>query len=181
MQHFPLLYTPRLLLRKLQVDDVPALAQLANNKKISDHILNMPHPYGEPDAVFRISYVHQGFVNQLRYVFAIVCNESETEIFMGEVALHLDAKKKIAQLAYWIGEPYWNQGYATEAINALLSFGFGKLELDLVFADCHEENTASVRVLEKNGFTKAGQRGGVLQYLIKKDTPFYDAHSQTVR
>lgn len=54
MEIFPELTTNRLKLRKIQVDDVSSLVKYANNKKISDSVLNIPYPYQEPDAVFRI-------------------------------------------------------------------------------------------------------------------------------
>src|ERR1044072_3086704 len=102
---FPELYTERLHLRQLQADDIPALVKYANNKKISDYVKNIPHPYQEPDAVFRISYVVQGFKAKARYVFSIVHREQEELI--GEIGLHMDNGGEVAQLGYWIAEPFW--------------------------------------------------------------------------
>jgi len=163
---FPELYTDRLKLRKIQVEDIPLLVKYANNKKVSDYILNIPYPYQEYDAVFRISYVQQGFKANARYVFAIVLKE--TGEFVGEISLHLDNQKNMAQLAYWIGESLWNNGFVTEAIKAILKFGFENLNLDLIYATCEEDNTASMRVLQKNGISNTGISGSVYQYTIKK-------------
>ncbi|MBD0378011.1 MAG: GNAT family N-acetyltransferase, partial [Flavisolibacter sp.] len=132
MEVFPELYTKRLTLRKIGLEDVPSLVKYANNKKIADKVLNIPYPYQEPDAVFRISYVHQGFKNKTRYVFAIIYKESEE--LVEEISLHLDNSKNIAQLAYWIGEPFWGKGIATEACQAILKFGMEKLQLDMIYA-----------------------------------------------
>ena len=66
MDTFPVLHTPRLLMRKITVGDIPSLVKYANNKKISGNIINIPYPYEEPNAVFRISSVHQGFKNKQR-------------------------------------------------------------------------------------------------------------------
>ena len=156
LQEFPQLFTNRLHLRKIEIEDISSLVKYANNKKVSDYILNIPYPYQEPDAVFRIRYVNEGFKTNSRYVFAIVLKE--TNEFIGEISLHIDDKKRIAQLAYWIGEPFWKNGFVTEAIKAILIFGFEKLDLDLIFATCDEENIASIRVLEKNGFHLEGIR-----------------------
>lgn len=166
MTDFPELYTDRLKLRKIHIEDIPSLVKYANNRRISDHILNMPYPYQEPDAVFRISYVHQGFKTNTRYVFAIVLKK--TDEFIGEISLHLDNQKHIAQLAYWIGEPHWKNGFATEAIKTVLEFGFERLNLVLIFATCEEGNIASVRVLEKNGLQQKGSGGNILQYVKSK-------------
>jgi RimJ/RimL family protein N-acetyltransferase len=166
MQLFPEIYTNRLKLRKIKVEDVPSLVKYANNKKISDNILNIPHPYQEPDAVFRISYVFQGFKNKTRYVFAITLKESEE--FIGEISLHLDNADNRAQLGYWVGEPFWGKGIGTEAAKAILKFGFEKLDLNKIYATCHVENQASGKVLLNNGFKKNNVNGSVIQYWLTK-------------
>ena len=145
---FPIINTKRLILRKLQIEDTPVLVELLNNRKITDNILNIPYPFQEPDAVFRIRYVHKGFVTKERYVFAIIANT--TGILVGEIALHLQNKEYSAQLAYWVGEPHWNKGYATEAINAIIDFAFETLNLKNIYATCKSDNIASIKVLAKN-------------------------------
>jgi [ribosomal protein S5]-alanine N-acetyltransferase len=174
MEVFPELYTTRLKLRKIQIEDMDALVQYANNKKISDNIVNIPYPYREPDAVFRMSYVVQGFKNKLRYVFAITLKE--TAEFIGEISLHFDNDKKVAQLGYWIGEPFWNQGIGTEAVQRILKFGFEKLNLSIIFATVHTENGASAQVLIKNGMTKHHENGNVIKYVHTKED--YDARQE---
>ena len=161
---FPTLYTARLTLRRLQVEDVPSLVRYANNRNISDHILNIPHPYGEPDAVFRISYVLQGFKSGQRYLFAIILNEHEGLI--GEAGLHLHAGNGVAELGYWVAEPFWGRGYGSEAVAAVIAFGFAKLNLETIYATCHINNTGSEKLLLKNGMTKSGERANVMEYRI---------------
>lgn len=167
MDAFPELYTPRLKLRKIGPDDIPLLVLYANNKKISDYVLNIPHPYTEPDAVFRISYVVQGFRNKSRYVFAIELKERNE--FIGEIGLHLDNDGKLAQLGYWIGEPFWNKGFATEAVRAVLKFGYEKIGLEKIFATCHEDNKASARVFLNNRMEHNVLNGNIRQYRMDKE------------
>ena len=166
MDRFPELNTARLKLRQLQIEDIECLVKYANNKKIADHIINIPHPYQEPDAVFRISYVVQGFKNKTRFVFAVILKE--TGELIGEISLHLLPNKTSAELGYWVGEPFWNRGIATEAIKAVLSFGFEKLALQAVFATCHAENKASQKVLIKNGMAAGNTNGNVTQFILRK-------------
>jgi RimJ/RimL family protein N-acetyltransferase len=166
MEAFPELNTNRLKLRKITVEDIPFLVKYACNKKISDNILNIPFPYGEPDAVFRISYVYQGFKNKTHYVFAIIFKEREELI--GEISLHLDRSRNQAQLAYWVGEPFWGKGMATEATEAILKFGFEQVNLNGIFAECRAENLASEKVLLNTGMKKKGTSGGVLLYRLTK-------------
>jgi len=167
MEIFPELNTQRLKLRKITAGDIPSLVKYANNKKIADKVLNIPYPYREPDAVFRISYVHQGFKNKSRYVFAIILKE--TEELVGETSLHLGDSNDIAQLAYWIAEPFWSKGIATEAVEAIVKFGFEKLRLDLIYADCNAENKASQKVLLNNKMKEVGVDGDITHYRLTKE------------
>ncbi|MEM1321118.1 MAG: GNAT family N-acetyltransferase [Bacteroidota bacterium] len=165
---FPRLYTPRLVLRKIEVEDLPALVQYANNKKIADHIVNIPYPYREPDAAFRISFVVQGFKQKIRYVFAII--HKERGELIGEISLHLlDQHHQHAQLAYWIGEPFWNQGIATEAARAVIQFGFEQLDRTLIYADCHPNNPASEKVMCKIGMSQQASQSQLLLYRITQE------------
>lgn len=165
MQDFPRLQTTRLLLRKLEYEDLSALVTYANNLKISQRIINIPYPYREPDAALRLGFVARGFKEKTRYVFAIILKESHTLI--GEISLHLlDKKKQSAQLAYWLGEPFWNKGLTTEAAAAVVSFGFEQLKLDLIYADCRDDNPASERILQRIGLEKHHKQGNLLFYKL---------------
>jgi RimJ/RimL family protein N-acetyltransferase len=166
MQLFPELDTNRLKLRKIALEDVPALVKYANNKEVAKNILNIPYPYHEPDAVFRIRYVHEGFKNKSRFVFAIVLKE--TRKLIGEISLHIDNSKNMAQLGYWIGKPFRNKGIATEAAEVILKFGFTTLHLNAIYAECHAENKASEKVLINNKMLKIGVSGMVIQYGLSK-------------
>ncbi|MCO6488026.1 MAG: GNAT family N-acetyltransferase [Phaeodactylibacter sp.] len=165
MEQFPELNTDRLKLRKLVPEDIPALVRYADNRKISDNIINIPYPYREPDAVFRISYVVQGFRKKTLYVFAIILKKSGE--FIGEASLHIENGNK-AQLGYWVGEPFWNKGIATEATKAILKFGLEELNLHEIYATAHIRNIASEKVLLHNGLKKENVNGNVALYRITK-------------
>ncbi|NRB51669.1 MAG: GNAT family N-acetyltransferase [Saprospiraceae bacterium] len=168
MDTFPTLYTPRLILRKITIDDIPALLQYANNRKIADRIVNIPYPYEEPTAVFRISYVHQGFKQKTRFVFSIVSKQEQGLI--GEISLHLNGKRDGAEVGYWLGEPFWSQGLMKEAIGAVTQFGFQKLNLASISASCDADNIASHKVLEHNAYRQIPSNGKTLVYYIEKTT-----------
>jgi len=59
-------------------------------------------------------------------------------------------------LGYWLGEPFVRQGYMTAAVRALIPFTFGALKLHRLEAACIPTNAASIRLLEKCGFTREG-------------------------
>ena len=165
---FPVIRTERLILRKLEPEDFESLVRYADNKAVSDNILNIPHPFREPDAAMRLSSAVQGFKNKSRFVFAIEFTPKKEVV--GEIAIHLaDTEQKHAQLAYWIGEPYWNQGIVTEAVKAILDFGFNRLEQALIYADCYAENLGSSRVLIKNGMNYHTSNGNIQLFRITKE------------
>ena len=165
MDYFPSLYSPRLILRKIDIDDIPALLKHGNNRKIADRIPNIPFPYEEPQADFRISYVVQGFKQKKRFVFAII--HKETEELIGEISLHKEGEQ-LAQIAFWLGESYWNQGLTTEAVGAVLDFGLNKANFNQIYATCRPDNEASAKVLAKNGMKHGADRGNQLFFFIEK-------------
>lgn len=69
----------------------------------------------------------------------------------------LSARSLNAELGYEIAPDYWGKGYATEAARAMLRFGFEKLEMHRIQANCVAQNTASARVLEKIGMVREGR------------------------
>ncbi|MBT8326768.1 MAG: GNAT family N-acetyltransferase [Bacteroidia bacterium] len=119
-----------------------------NNKIISDNIINIPYIYLEEDAIARFNFVLQGFKNEERYVFAIT-QKTEDEL-IGEIGIHLDSEHNRAEIGYWIGEPFWGLGIATEAVGAILKFGFEELLLNKIHATHYVDNPASGKVLANN-------------------------------
>ena len=155
MDAFPELLTTKLRLRKIRPSDISSLLKYCNNKNISDQIINIPYPYLEEDAVFRMNFVLQGFKNKERYVFAISLKDSEELI--GEIGLHLDKGNNSAQFGYWIAEPFWGKGIATEALAAILKFGFETLNLNKIYATHYPDNLSSGKVMLNNKMIKEAE------------------------
>jgi RimJ/RimL family protein N-acetyltransferase len=185
MKVFPELNTNRLKLRKVEPDDISSILKYANNKKISDNILNVPHPYKPEDAIFWMNFALQGFKNKERFVFAIVLKEINE--FIGAIGLHINGAHNLAEMGYWIGEPFWNKGIMTEAVKEILEFGFRKLDLNKIYATHFIDNKASGKVLINNGMIKEAELKDhykvndiyktVFQYRLTK--PEYDEKNKT--
>lgn len=75
--------------------------------------------------------------------------------FAGAIGLHPeeDIFRLNAEIAYWVGEPYWNKGITTQAILQTVEYGFTEFEFTRIFARTFGSNIGSQRVLEKAGFT----------------------------
>jgi RimJ/RimL family protein N-acetyltransferase len=149
----------------MKVDDIPSLVKHGNNELISDKIINIPYPYREPDAAFRLSYVVKGFKERSRFVFA-VCQKENNDL-IGEISLHLRNKTK-AEIGFWLGESFWGNGLITEAGEAILEFGFNILQLEEIYATCHQDNLGSNKVCTKLEMQLIGNTGKVNTYTATK-------------
>ena len=83
-----------------------------------------------------------------------------------------DVERFSAEVGYWIGEPFWNQGIVTDALKEAINYYFEHTDKVRVFAVVFEHNSPSMRVLEKVGFTKVG----IMQKAIFKNDNFTNAH-----
>ena len=91
--------------------------------------------------------------------------ERETGELVGDCTLFLDQSRRVWELAYGFRRDRWGRGYATEAGEACVRYGFEVLGVEKVVADVDPKNPGSVRVLEKLGFRNAGgETGGQLLY-----------------
>jgi [ribosomal protein S5]-alanine N-acetyltransferase len=153
-------------LRAFRITDADRLTLLANNKKISRNLRDgFPNPYTRDDAV---KFIQQCLEMQVVTFFAIE--------FLGEYVGNIslspckDVYRKSAEIGYFIGEPYWNKGIASAAVNLITEYGFKQLDLMRIHTGVYEYNPASQRVLEKCGYNKEG----VFIKSIFKEGGFWD-------
>jgi RimJ/RimL family protein N-acetyltransferase len=150
----PVLETARLRLRALTPADAKAVQRLAGAWEVADTTLTIPHPYADGLAEAWISTVADLYARREQVVFAITARSDGR--LLGAMGLVLRQPHGRAELGYWIGKPFWNRGYATEAGIAVLRHGFETLGLNRIHA-CHfARNAASGRVLEKIGMKREG-------------------------
>jgi ribosomal-protein-alanine N-acetyltransferase len=148
------LYTERLHLRPFTLDDAPVVQKLAGDKAIAITTLNIPHPYEDGMAEEWISTHKERYEKGELVNFAITLRQNTSLI--GAIGLVINQQHESAELGYWIGKPYWNLGYCTEAAHAVVRFGFEQLRLNRVCASHFSENMSSGRVMEKIGMTYEG-------------------------
>jgi len=149
------LRTARLLLRSYDSEDIPALVRLAGAKEIAATTVQIPHPYAEENARTFLAKANEDFRAGRSITFAISALPGRE--LCGAVGLNIAEPHRHAELGYWIGVPFWNKGFATEAARATVAFGFQMLGLHRIFAHHFAGNTASQRVLEKIGMRHEGR------------------------
>jgi ribosomal-protein-alanine N-acetyltransferase len=156
MTEIPTLQTTRLLLRPFALSDAPTVQLLAGDIAIADTTLNLPHPYADGMAESWISKHSEAFAKEEGLTLAIV--NKPDGVLVGAISLMGIAKGHQAELGYWIGKPYWHQGYCTEAAQALVLCAFTKLGLLRVYASHFSRNPASGRIMQKLGMQHEGTR-----------------------
>jgi RimJ/RimL family protein N-acetyltransferase len=144
----PILETERLTLRAPRREDAKTIAALANDRRIAENLLRLPHPYGLADAE--------------RFIARANTAGSETEFLITRGTTVLGAcgvgsrDGGQPEIGYWLGIAFWGHGYATEAARALIDHAFGDLGYDVLVAGARVSNPASRRVLQKCGFEWTG-------------------------
>ena len=138
------LETERLVLRRPALADVKAIARLINDRRIAQNTARIPHPYAVSDAEDFVNFVAQ----QPQDTNFLITREGE---LIGGIGVDL-SKSATPEIGYWIGLPFWGQGYATEAARAIIDYAFEEFGCSELRAGARVVNPASRRVLEKCGF-----------------------------
>jgi RimJ/RimL family protein N-acetyltransferase len=112
---------------------------------------SIPWPYDLDDA--RACLDHAGRLDDREAVFAISMPDAGP---IGVIGIELKGRGQIAELGYWLGEPWWNRGYASEAAEAVIAHAFQALGHDRMVARCVLGNEASRRLLIGAGFRPTG-------------------------
>ncbi len=154
MDACPTLHTERLILRQFQPSDADTVQRLAGVKEVAAGTL-LPHPFEVEAAAQWIAQQQEQFAAGTAITIAIVLAEEEQLI--GSIGMDIASEHQLARLSYWLGTDYWNQGYCTEAVRAVIDYGFTRLSLHRIYAPHFHNNPASGRVLRKIGMTYEGR------------------------
>lgn len=147
MLHNYTLETERLLLRVPTLDDASAIQRIVNHPDIAKTTMNIPYPYPDDGAeqwLKRLIAADSSF-----YTFMIILKE--TGEMLGSIGIHPHERFSRAEIGYWLGINYWNNGYMSEACRRIIAFGFETLGMERIQAGYFPENPASRRVMEKAG------------------------------
>ncbi|MCR5878410.1 GNAT family N-acetyltransferase [Phenylobacterium sp. J367] len=147
----PVVSTERLVLRGPVRSDADALVALAGDFNVAGMTANLPHPYAASDAeAFLDRMARQDFVRDA--TFSV---EHRHFGLVGMLGFRTQANGR-PNLGYWLGRPYWNRGYATEAVRGALAWVKRDWRAKVVEAAHFTDNPASGQVLVKAGFLYTG-------------------------
>jgi ribosomal-protein-alanine N-acetyltransferase len=160
----PTIRREHFILRPWERDDAPALVKHANNPLVAANLRDgFPYPYTLQDARKWLEMVGD---NKDDIILAI---EIEREA-AGGIGLHglKDVYRYNGEIGYWLSEVHWGKGIMSEAVAVMVEYAFTKTRWLRLFASIYQHNLSSMRVLEKNGFSreaihrKAVMKGGEL-------------------
>lgn len=154
----PVLESARLRLRPVREDDAADIVGLIGDADVVHFLAMVPYPYTLDDAhIFIASAQGRG---PLAVQESFVVEHRDDGAFLGVMSLVPDAHvSNGAILGYWIAKPHWAQGYATEAAQTLVEYGFATRGYASISAAAAVANPASRRVLQKAGLTAVGSDG----------------------
>ncbi|MBQ9264788.1 MAG: GNAT family N-acetyltransferase [Clostridia bacterium] len=159
----PTLDTQRLTLRPLRMKDAPDLFAYASDPEVSRHVLWDTHRSLRDSRQFLRSAIRQ-YRKGLPGSFAIVLKDSGRMI--GTIGfMWVNVEYKSAEVGYSLSRNYWNQGIMTEALRAVIAFGFDELRLNRIEAQHETSNPASGRVMAHAGLR---YEGTLRQRLVNK-------------
>jgi|TARA_B100000809_G_C14902444_1_gene446755 RimJ/RimL family protein N-acetyltransferase len=154
------------------MSDAPDIQRLAGDRDVASTTRDIEHPYEDGMAEKWIKSCHDKTNSGESINFAITLATDGS--FLGVIGIHPEETGKQAELGYWVGKPYWNQGYATEAVKAVVHHCFTNLEHDRVYAAHFTRNPSSGRVMQKAGMLYEGsQLGPTVKWGVVENLELY--------
>ena len=151
--------TSRLIIRDHRADDLSTHHSLLSDPKAMYYLPDIKtNTIAESNANLTFSMKEIGDASRA-HVF-LRMEEKETGLHVGEIGYTVSTYTpvgKIADLGYFSNLQYWNRGYVTEAVQALLDFAFLQDNVMRISTGCLKENIGSERVMQKCGFIKEGE------------------------
>lgn len=169
LSQFPVLATERLVLRELRLSDADRVFAMRSDPAVMAHVSRPVHQHVD-EAVALIALVSANYATNDAVQWAITVKGDDT--FIGLIGFWRIVKEHHSgELGYMLAREHWGKGYISEAIGAVVPFGFHTLGFHRVEAITRPVNVASIRALEKNGF----QREGLLKENIFAKGAFHDS------
>lgn len=154
-KEFPVLNTERLILRPFTLEDIDDYLLFFADPLVQKYLGDISIPEDEENA---IRWVHnmsgRYFHNRTVITWCIELKSNHKVI--GRIDLGGFVRKTMADIAYYLSKEYWNQGIMSEAVKAVLSYGYETLQLNRIQATVHTGNIQSINLLKKLGFKEEG-------------------------
>ena len=150
------LTTKRLKLRTLALSDAKRYARFVSDWDIARMTGSLPYPMPQISAEIKIEMLLSRRRRGLAYPYAMTFGGTD---IIGVMDIFKRTDQSEFELGYWLARDYWGQGLIAEAATAVMTEAQQSLGVSKFVAGVFADNPASMRVLEKLGFTKTGSEG----------------------
>jgi [ribosomal protein S5]-alanine N-acetyltransferase len=151
---FPLLETDRLVLRRLSIGDAGAIFGIMSDAETMKH-MDFPPMAEIGEAEASLAREQEGFAagGSLRWGLTL---RGEDDVIGSCTLFQISLESRRAELGYFLGRPYWGQGYNHEALTRVVEYAFAELGLNRIEAELDPQNAASARAVHRLGFVDEG-------------------------
>jgi ribosomal-protein-alanine N-acetyltransferase len=149
---FPVLHTERLTLRAVTMADALPIFEMLRDPQVVRYLAQPPMT-ALGDAARRVA-IYQHLYEEQKGIQWAIANRADGYLLGTCVFWHLEPLHYRAEVGYTLASAYWRQGIMSEAVSAVLDFGFGTMGLHSVEARTDPANAASNGLLEKLGFVR---------------------------
>ena len=165
---FPTLETDRLVLRELDLDDAAAVYAFRSDEEVARY--NSDPPYTSINQARQlIADIRKSYSKKMSLRWGVVL-KGESDVIGMCGYNYWNQTDRRGSIGYDLAQPYWHRGIMSEAVRAVVAFGFDQMHLNRIEADCTAENEASARLLRRLGF----QQEGVEREQYFEDGRFWD-------
>lgn len=153
-EHPPVFETPRLILRRLHMEDAEDYFAMASNPLVSKHTVWDTHQSVQ-DSIAYLSMLQKKMDSNQCFHWGMIDKESHR--WIGRVGwIHLEPFHGLAEVGFALHCGWWGQGIMSEAAGAVIRYGFEDLDLNRIEGRCNVGNGGSERVLQKLGMSFEG-------------------------
>jgi len=146
--------TDRLILRAFRSDDLDELVAILSDWNVTQWLSNnIPFPFTRRDGEKLLENDIDDFAESDNVRFSII--EKKTMRHMGGIRL-FSLKSQQCEVGYWLGPDFWNRGFASEVLGAVINWIKSEATVRQLIATTTKKNIASQKLLEKHGFEHQG-------------------------
>lgn len=164
----PIIETDRLILRKLEQTDAKYVFEnwLSDNR-VMDNLIKGAHK-SISETITRVAEIVNQYGSK-EFCYWGIQHKSSGELIGAIDLFNFDQMTENCEIGYVLGFNWWNQGYGTEALKAILDFGFRHLNIHKISAAHNTDNPASGKIMQKAGM----EQEGIIRHMIRNSKNQY--------
>jgi ribosomal-protein-alanine N-acetyltransferase len=167
---FPIIATERLVLRDVQLSDAADVLVFRGDPVVQRFDDPPIHTVAEAEA-FIVDELHAEYASGDGIAWGVTL--AHQDVVVGLVGFHRwDRYHRRAEVGYGLARTHWGQGLASEALRAIIRYGFDQMELNRIYARTIADNHESVRLLDRLGFQREGTQRA---HSLEDDGTFHDS------